>query len=86
MALPPERKAIFDREAATLCLLLRKEFGQQKFIEFIKNNSSQNALHQVYGFNGYSQFDESFKRYFYNLSQDIVNNRTPDNYLKINGK
>jgi hypothetical protein len=83
----PENQRVFDHCSVVVCLMLRKEFGQDKFqtvsdaIE--PRRSSQGS---VYGFAGYAQFDGSFKQYMKDLSNDVagVNGRsTPDHYLQV---
>ena len=66
--------------------MLRKEFGQVKFLSFIKKsdqNGVEESLKEVFGFNDFNDFDVSFKTYMRDLSKDIINGRTPDSYLGI---
>lgn len=86
----PDDRKLYDVEAAMLCLMLRKEFGQRKFLWFLKDSQqdSQNALLRIYGFNDYDAFDVQFKRYMIDLSNGLLklNPRvpeTPDSYLSI---
>lgn len=84
--LSPEKRAIFDRNAAAFCLMIRKEFGQNKFLLFLKECSDGNskvALKNVLGFDSQNEFDGSFKRYMADLSQDCLLGKTPDSYLQI---
>lgn len=78
-----ELRMLYDRQAAALCLLLRKEFGQNNFHKFMSTNSSEQDLNNVYGFRGYDEFNRTFERYMLNLSRDIQGSRTPDDYLQI---
>lgn len=82
--LTTEDRRKFDTEAAAMCLLLRKEFGPQKFVQFLVGGANEMALGQTYGFQGYGHFDMSFKRYTFNLAADIMRNVTPDSYLQVN--
>lgn len=78
-----EQQTVFDNESAALCLLLRKEFGQANFLRFLKNGSSEESVLEAFRFNSYQDLDLTFKRYMLYLSQDVVSNRTPEEYLQI---
>lgn len=82
--LDQSQQRLFDAEATAMCLLLRKEFGQVNFLTFLRGGVSEQSLKASFGFNGYNQLDATFKRYMYNLSNDINTNRTPDHYLQVN--
>jgi hypothetical protein len=82
----PENQKVFDYCAQSACLMLRKEFGQDKFQKFLTQSNPEEALKSIYGFAGYAQFDGSFKQYMKDLSNDVagVNGRsTPDHYLQV---
>lgn len=83
--LPDQQKKLFDSAAVLFCLLARKEFGQEKFHYLIKEIplNPEAALAKVTGFASYDDFDKTFKRYMFDLSNDIINNKTPDRYLQI---
>ena len=76
-------KQLFDAEAAAVCLLLRKEFGQKNFHKVALTGASEDNLRVILGFQNYNKFDVTFRRYMINLSSDIINNKTPDSYLEI---
>jgi len=78
-----ENRDLFDKQAAMVCLLLRKELGQANLMKFVRTGSSEANLNRVYGFKGYSEFDSTLKRYMYHLANDITNNKTPNGYLQI---
>jgi len=82
-----EKKQMFDRSAMMMCLMLKKEFGTTKFQEVMKGTAVGSnvgaALKSQLGFEDYNKFDRSFKRYMSDLFDDVVANRTPDSYLKI---
>lgn len=78
-----QQRTVYDAESVVMCLLLRKEFGQKNFVKFVEGESSESALIRVYGFNGFSEFDRTFKRYLFNLANDMMQNKTPDDYLNI---
>lgn len=83
-------RLIYDYCSSVFCLLLRKEFGQDKFLEFLTasavGNKPENALINTYHFDGFNDFDVVFKSYVFDLIDDIVNNKTPDKYLQVNAK
>lgn len=87
--LDAERKRLYDQSAMIFCLMLRKEFGQDKFHWFLKKSSeigAEASLKEVLGFEGYADFDRTFKRYMVDLCRDVVNKKTPDSYLQIREK
>jgi len=83
MKLGKDEKQLFDAQSLALCLLIRKEFGQDVFHEFMKDPDGE--LRRI-GFNGYSQFDASYLRYIKDLNVDILNSKTPDSYLEVKAK
>jgi len=79
-----ENRNIFDCQSAAFCLLLRKEFGEQKFLKLLTEPTEyEKFVEQTYGFKDYNQLDSSFKRYMLDLANDIDKNKTPDSYLLI---
>lgn len=87
------QQELYDKSAVCLCLLLRKEFGQDKFLQFLKAGQSdpQAALKSVYGFTSYEHFDKSLQRYMKDIASDAVGARPdrpklPDSYLQIREK
>lgn len=88
----PDKQGVFDKNSVAACLMLRKEFGQDKFLEFLKTASDPEAgLRGIYHFTDYTQFDQTFKRFMFDLSSDITGARpdrppTPDSYLQIREK
>lgn len=84
--LSAEHKQLFDDESVLLCLMLRKEFGQVKFLSFIEEAGQgdvEKSLKEVFGFNDFSDFDVSFKTYMNDISRDVLDDKTPDSYLGI---
>lgn len=77
-----ENMTLFDREAAILCLMLRREFGQRRFLILLVD-SSPNSLYAATGYRGYSQFDSAFKRYLFYSARDMASNNMPDSYFNI---
>ena len=81
-----DNKLLFDQQSMILCLMLRKEFGEAKlqgFLRIINNNNIQDVLRVVYGFDGYEHFDKQYYLFMKELSEDIVENKTPNSYLEI---
>jgi hypothetical protein len=75
---------LYDNQCMAMMLLLRKEFGQRNLHSFLGTNiKNPKAIWEVYGFSGYREFDESYKRYITDVTNDISKNRTPDDYLII---
>lgn len=83
----PEKKKLFDQTAMAFCLLVRKEFGQNKFHWMLKKTENkgdgQIAIKEILGFDTYSDFDKMFKRYITDLTKDVSQDKTPDSYLQI---
>lgn len=87
LAFDDAKKALFDQEAMVLCLLLRKEFGQDRFHYFLYKSFKlpEETLKVVYEFENYDQFDASFFRYAVELTNDVKSGKTPNQYLNIVG-
>jgi hypothetical protein len=80
-----EDKNKFDKTASIFCLFLRKEFGQNNFLKIINSNQSESDFEKIIGFKNYEQINDIFKRYKNYLYKDKINNKIPDDYLKIKG-
>jgi hypothetical protein len=82
---PIEDQCLFDREAAMICLLLRKEFGQDNFLAFLSTEGTEGekSFYRIFGFSSYGEFDATLNRYMLHLSSDIREGQTPDAYLSI---
>lgn len=86
LKLKTNEQQMFIRQAAALCLMLRKEFGEAKMQGFFRlsvRNKQEDVLKLLYGFRDYQHFDKSYQRYLRDLTNDIFNNKTPDSYLEI---
>jgi hypothetical protein len=84
-----ERQELYDMSAMIFCLMVRKEFGQDKFHWFLRRSSAdgvETALKEVLGFDGIDDFDRTFRRYMIDLTRDVRSNKTPDSYLQIREK
>jgi hypothetical protein len=87
--LKDEDKKIFDCYSMYLCLMVRKEFGEDLFLNFIQECSKENfeyAIKNVLKFDSVEHFDKSFQRYLKDLSNDVKLGKTPNYYLQINSK
>ncbi len=84
--LKPGEKALFDNQCTALCLLLRKEFGQQNLHMFWRAGSTEGAFAQVYGFSGFAEFDRSYFRYCFDIANEVSANKAPNHYLQVNAK
>ena len=87
--LSQENKRLFDQSAFCFCLMIRKEFGQDAYHNFLKKYSETTglvALQEVLKFKDYDHFDRTFKRFMIDLSKDILSGKTPDSYLQITPK
>jgi hypothetical protein len=87
--LDDEQKRLFDQSAMLFCLMIRKEFGQNKFhhvVNVAADDSGEAALMQILGFRDKDDFDRTFRRYMIDLVNDIEADRTPDSYLQIRAK
>ena len=81
IALTPEDKQVFRREAAALCLMLRKEFGHKRFHSFLAKSTDASPPVFVFGFSDIDQFNVSYNSFVRNLGHDLQTGRTPDSYL-----
>ena len=71
----------FDTRSAVLCLLLRKEFGQNNYVNYMLTKDLK-----FFSLQENEKFDEIVNRYYRNFIEDLKNNQVPDHYLKINGR
>lgn len=85
IALTPQDRALFDRKSALVCLMLRKEFGEERFLKFLRGAQDQDSIRSVYGFKDMSEFNGTLNRYSENLSKDIGEGITPDSYVTVKG-
>lgn len=84
-ALPFQERASFDRKSAMVCLMLRKEFGEERFLKFLLGPQDQESIQNVYGFKDASEFNRTLNRYSENISKDIGKGTTPDSYVTVKG-
>jgi hypothetical protein len=81
LSLSSDQKEKFDNAAAVLCLLLRREFGIDKFSLFVNSKQEADDIVSIYGFSDLESFSKTLNRYAKNLSEDIKSGRTPNKYL-----
>ena len=77
----PEMRNLFDAESVILCLMVRKEYGQRIFLQFL-NQDCEKVLQEL-RFRNYNQVDSVLKRYMAAIVDDAANNKIPDAYLQI---
>ena len=82
---PELEKNNFDENASLLCLFLRKEFGQNNFVKILKSKQTEKEIAEVLGFKNSEDAEKVFKRYAQAIYKDKMENKIPDNYLKIQG-
>ena len=89
--LTADAQLMFDRSALLAVLMLRKEYGQDKFLFLLRDTSSgrnpETALRQLYGFASYDAFDRAFKQYAFRLTGSVAGDPslppTPNSYLQV---
>jgi len=73
----------FDSKALIASLMLRKEFGESRFLRFLFSNENVNdSLGLIYNFDSES-FAKSYTRYCKDLASEIKDNKVPDFYLQV---
>lgn len=85
LKLSDDQKQLYDSCAMVFCLMIRKEYGQDKFHHLMKDSSvnPEAALKAHTKFDSYDLFDRTFKRYMIDLANGINSGKTPDHYLQI---
>lgn len=68
-----------DVQSAVVCLLMRKEYGQDNFIKYLNYQNFS-----CYGFESEEKFRSTLDRYCVHLLEDLENNITPKHYIEIN--
>ena len=69
----PELRALYDGEAAALCLTLYREFGRARFVEFLGSKCSEKDLERVFGVKSYDVLDPVFKKRLLRLAGSADN-------------
>lgn len=71
----------FELKSVVISLMLKKEFGESKFLRFLfSNKNTEDSLGLIYNFDPDS-FTKSYVRYCKDLSSEIKENKVPDFYL-----
>ena len=83
--LTPEEKTIFDTQAAVLCLMIHKEFGENKFHALMKDSSK---ILQLLNCEDHAKLDSLLDRYAENLIRDVngADSKKLNKYLQITKK
>jgi len=68
----------FDVSSAVVCLLLRKEYGQDNFLNYLHTKNIGE-----FGINNIEKLNEIINRYYGHLMEDLKNNKTPKDYLQV---
>lgn len=82
-----KNKKLCDDCTMMLVLMLRQEFGQNKFHWLIKRASDtgpEQAIKTTLGFSGYDEFDKSYKAFIFDLIKMTIREKVPDSYFMIN--
>jgi hypothetical protein len=66
--------------------MLKKEFGENKFLKFIgSNKTKEDALGFVYKFTP-EDFNKTYNRYCRDLFKELKENKVPDRYIDVKKK
>jgi hypothetical protein len=72
-----ENKDKFDTESLLFCLMLKKEFGETKLLEYFLGKNEK-----ICGFDSKS-LSGSYNRYYRDIFKELKENKIPDSYLNI---
>lgn len=81
-----ENKQLYDRQAAVLCLMLRKEFGVVKmksFLEISPRQGVEKSLQLIYSFNGVNHFSKQYVHYLRDLCSQAIQDKILASYLEV---
>jgi len=77
-------KRNFSANSLTLCLMLRKEFGERKFLKLMFSKGDiLSQIIEIYGYKNKEDFEKTFKRYCLDLKDSIKKSDSVDRYFKI---
>ena len=77
----------FDANSVLFCMLLRKEYGQDKMHRFIEDSHDPTkAINDLLGFKSFDHFSSVFNRYKSDINNDLSDGRLPDEYLLFKNK
>lgn len=73
----------FDSESLIVSLMLKKEFGESRFLRFLFSNKSvDDSLGVIYNFKP-EDFTKSYIRYCKDLSSEIKDDKVPSFYIQV---
>jgi hypothetical protein len=72
-----ENKDKFDTESLVFCLMLKKEFGSNKLLEYFLGKNEK-----ICGFDSKS-LNSSYNRYYRDIFNELKKDKIPDSYLNI---
>lgn len=72
----------FDSQCAAFCLMIRKEHGNGKFLDYLgaSRDDPEKAL-SIFSLNNYTSLDSLFFGYLGGLSKEIQQQKVPNSYL-----
>lgn len=73
-------RRLFDIECMVLCLMLRKNYGQNKFNDFMFTPVSESML---IGYPNMAEFNKAYIMFLRKLCDDVVQGRITDSYFEI---
>lgn len=79
-----QEKQNFETNSTVFCLMLKKEFGEKKFLKLMlsKGNNIEKII-EIYGYKDKEEIEKTFKRYCEDLKKSIQKNEIEDKYLEI---
>lgn len=81
-----EEKEDFNIKSLVLCLMLKKEFGENKFLKFMSSNKNkEDTIGFIYKFT-VDDFNNTYNRYYGDLFKELKENKVPDKYIDVKKK
>jgi hypothetical protein len=79
---PSAERVRFERQAAAVCLYLRKELGEKKFIQVLEAGMKDPAgVPAALGMSDFEAVDKAVLAYTQTLARDVKAGKAPDDYL-----
>lgn len=78
------QKSDFEKNSLLFCLMLKKEFGESKFLKLLLSDEKDalKNINKIYQFND-GELEHTFNRYFDDLKNAFKKDEVPNKYLKI---
>jgi hypothetical protein len=78
-----DEKKNFKIKSLILCLMLKKEFGENKFLRFLLSDKpKKDLIESVYKFK-INNFEKSYDTYTKDFLKELKENKVPDRYIDI---